>query len=775
VGKGQYDASAGYVYTPNNVVSALTVTLTRSDTAKLGVPATVTIPAGSYYAYFDVAGKDTANSVRIIASASGYQGDTAYYRVMSPKVFSNSGGTYNNFSNGNNFYVYAADSLGNTHTRSTALTVSITVRDTSVVQIDSSTVTIAAGAYYNGSAHTSIRGIGSTWVVVSAAGHASDSTMYTVNTPKLSFSFYSSILGRRQYYGPSSYYVSTPDYVSAPLTLTITQKQPAVDSLTAASLTIPTSSYYQYFGFTAKANGADTLIVSAPGYLPDTAFIRVSSPRFYPPSISSTALTTSPQSSVYLYAADSTNNTHQVMDTIVVRVTSSDTTVIKPAQSVIRIVPGSSYAVLYYNYFGPGTASLTFTDSAGVYPSVTTNTVTVTGPSLLFSSGSLTLGMRQTSGSSNYYVYTQNNVASAVTVNLTSTDTRVISVPATVTIPAGSYYAYFPVVALDTVGTIQIQATATGFGPATPMTAQVTQPYFYLSTNSTPRTTSGPQSITVYSRDANGSSRATTEAVTVTLTSSSGAVALIDSATVTIPAGAYYSNTAKWTPVAVGSAQLSATDPRAAIYKYNTSTQNVSVSNPAASLSWSNIKLGLGQYTDQYASTSDYMTAATTVTLGHVGSVKVSIPSSVTIPSSGYYSYFRASGSAVGTDSVTASIASPYHVPDTAYVVVDSGRVDPISSWPSTLVVGDSVLVTMYARDVDGNTHSVLAAETFSISATSGLEIRKGNAVVTSLTIPADASSVSFYVKGTSAGSRTATITNSKYRTFITPAVSVTP
>lgn len=776
LGKGQFDQNA-YVYTPNNVVSPLTVTLARSDTTKLTVPATVTIPAGSYYAYFNIAGIDTAASVAVVATAPGYQGDTSYVRVTSPALDLTTSGTYNALGPGTALTVYAEDSLGNVHTRIAPLVVSIVSRDTSIVKVDSASVTIPASQYYHNSSRMLPVGTGTTWIVVTAPGHRTDSSQFTVITPKLNFSFTTAVLGLRQYYGPTSYYVYTPDNRTTPLTVTLSQRSAAVDSLSADSLTIPTASYYAYFGFAGLATGTDTIIASAPGYLPDTAYVRVTSRRINASGLPATALTTSPQGTITVYASDSTNNNHPTLDTLVIRVTSSDTTVLKPTQEYVRIPRGTYYVYTYYNYFGPGTASLTFADSTGVMPSVTSNTVTVTGPSLAFSSTSATYGMRQTSGSTGFYVYTQNNVASAVTVNLVSTDTRVATVPVSVTIPAGSYYAYFGVTAQDTVGTIQIQATATGFGPAPPMTVQVTQPKFAISTGSSVRTTSGVQTITVYAQDANGTNHYTTEPVTVTLASSSGAVAAVDSTTVTIPAGAYYTQAARWTPVTVGSAQLSASDSRAAIYKYNTATFNVSVAVPNVSFNYGTDYLGLGQYTDAwYVQTPDNQAAATTVVLGHVGPTKATIPATTTIAAGLYYSYFRVVGSAVGTDTLTANIASPLHNPGASYVVVDSGRIDTFSNWPSaSLAVGDSVLVTLYTRDPNGNARSVLAATTFAISAGTGLEIHKGNAVVTSVTVPAETNSVQFYVKATAAGSPSATFTNPNYRTYTPPNVTVIP
>ena len=88
----------------------------------------MTIPAGSYYAYFTVNGVDTSTSTSLIATAPGYQGDTAYYRVSSPRLTMGGGGTYNNFTTSSpNVTVYSADSIGNAHYRTAPLTVTLTM------------------------------------------------------------------------------------------------------------------------------------------------------------------------------------------------------------------------------------------------------------------------------------------------------------------------------------------------------------------------------------------------------------------------------------------------------------------------------------------------------------------------------------------------------------------------------------------------------------------------------------------------------------------------
>jgi hypothetical protein len=784
LGKGQYEPNV-YVYTPNNVTSPLNVTLTSDAPAKATSEPSVTVPTGSYYAYFNVSALDTG-LVRFIATAPGYQPDTAFFRVSSPRVGISGGGTRNAFSPPAGFTLYASDSTHPhaAHYRSTPLAISLRSTDTTVIKVDSASATIATGLYYHNTAHVLSVGTGSAWLVAEAAGHRPDSVLYTVVTPKIQFSWNTYLLGRRQFRASTDLYVHVPDNRTSPLAVTITQTNAAIDSLAATSLTIPNGLYYAYLQPHAKGgNGIDTLIVSAPGYSPDTAFIRVSSPRlYYGGGLPSNAATTNPPVTVTIYATDSTNNAHYAMDTLVIRAVSSDTTVIKPAQQYFRLIKGNYYVQPQIQYVGPGTASITYSDSAGTgYASTTTNTVTVTGPSLVFGGTTARYGMRQRGSATDYYIYTQNNVASPVTVTLTSSAPVVATVPATVTIPTGSYYAYFTITAQDTVGTIQITASAPGFGPpATPVTVTVTQPRFVISTNANPRTTSGPQGITIYATDDQGNAHYVTENVTMNLASSSGAVFTVDSSQVTIVSGNYYNNLARVTPVGVGSAQLSATDPRAAIYKYNTGTQAINVSTPNLSFSWNNVTIGRGQYIDQsyyccfYIQTADNQAAPTTVTLGHAGAAKTSVPATVTIPTNLYYSYFRIDATSFGVDTLTASASSPFHNPDSAFVTIDSGTV-VLSGWPANRAVGDSALVTLTTRDPGGGTNMLnIAATTFALSSNANIEFRVGGAVVTSVVVPANNSQVQFYVKAKSSGSGTATISNANYKTF-SPAAIVIP
>jgi len=783
VGAGQYDPNV-YIQTPNNVTAPLAVSLANSNPTSVSVPSAVTIPTNTYYQYFNVVGNATG-AAQLIATATGYQADTASYTVTSPRLLASGSATLNNFGPGEYVTVYTADSLRTAHYRMSPLAVSVVSTDPSVITVDSSVVTVDSGTYYNSRAHLTPVGVGTARIIFTASGHVTlDTLTITVQQPKIQFSFTSALLGRRQSFaaGGNGFYIQTPDNRTSPLSATITQNHLDVDTLTTRTPTIPASTYYTYLDAFGLAYGTDTLIVAAPGYLPDTAFITVTTSKFISSNLPATTTTTNPPLGITVYAADSTGSAHYASDDVVVAAVSSDLNVLQPVERFFRILKSTHNTSTTVEVAGPGTASMTYSDSAGTgYLPVTTNTVTVTGPALTFSTSAQVLGMRQTSGPTGVYVQAPNNVATDLVVNLASTDPRVVTVPASVTIPVGTYYAYFTITAQDTLGTIQVQATATGYGAGT-TNVQVTQPKFVFSAATQLNTTSPPQNFTVYAADANGTAHYTSENVVVTLNSSAPSVAAIDSTIVTIPAGQYYTSAPKWGPgVSVGTAQLQATDARTtAFYKYNDGTLNVAVVEPSIGFSWGTTTLGIGQFIDGNVTVPDYAVNPITVGLAHAGTARTSTlvagqpVSSVVIPAQNYYTTIRVAGLSAGTDSLVMTATSPVHNPDSVYTVVGQGRVDPIGSWPSTLKAGDSVQVTLFPRDQVQSGHYVLDNTTFTLTPNAYIQFVSGGAVITSVVVPATGYFVNFYVKGVTAGTGSAVISATNYETYTTPNVTVT-
>ena len=771
VGAGQ-NRPDGYVYAPDNVTAPLVVRLASSNPTVAALPDSVIIPAGTYYAYYQLRGL-TPGTVRLTATATGYTSDSAFFSVTSPKLLVTGGGTYNNYSLPVAFTVYSADSLNGVHYANDTIRVSYSSSDTNIVRVTAPD-TILPGEYYSQSGRVSFIGVGTAWVRANAPGYRPDSVQYTVIQPKVEFSFSTYRIGRRLYRLPTDFYVYVPNNVAAPLTVTITQTNAAADSLSTTAPVIGSGIYYSYFGLAGLQTGTDTLIATAPGYLPDTAFVIVTSRSLSGGGITGTATTTTPPSATTVYITDSLGSAHYSLDTLLFSARSSNDAVLQPDSVGFRLPRGGYFVQPRVKFVGPGTASMTWSDSLGVgFGSLTSNSVTITGPALGFQNNAPVLGMRQYRLGTGAYVTIPNAVASPLLVRLLSTDPTVATVQDSVFIPAGQNYAYVDIRAQDVVGTVQIQASAVGYASAN-TTQQVTTPRFLLTVSSTVRTTQSPPFITVQAADANGSSHYVWEPVTVAFASSNPTAATVDSASVVIPAGNYYNSNARLLPVAPGTTTITASDSRVQSYRYNDATAAVGVVLPVLSNSWgtSPLRLAVGQWReDQYIATPDNQVTPLNVSLTRATNVSATA-ASIQIPGGTYYLYHRITGATLGIDTITYAAAG--HTSVRGAVIVGAGRVDALGAWPTSLTT-DSVAVTLYARDMDGSVRNVSVATTFNVSVSgSALDARFGGATVTSVTIPADAQSVTFYLRRLANGTATVTFTNANYTTQVAPVVTVT-
>jgi len=105
----------------------------------------------------------------------------------------------------------------------------------------------------------------------------------------------------------------------------------------------------------------------------------------------------------------------------------------------------------------------------------TSDVVTVTSPELKFSRNSVTVGKGLKTYYYEVYVYravngTASSGTDALIVNLSSSDAGKASVPATVTIPAGSSSTYFTVTGVDMTNGVPITVDASAAGYTAPAT-----------------------------------------------------------------------------------------------------------------------------------------------------------------------------------------------------------------------------------------------------------------------------------------------------------------
>ena len=144
-------------------------------------------------------------------------------------------------------------------------------------------------------------------------------------------------------------------------------------------------------------HGRDLVIASAPDRAPDTLVVRVTSPKIIAPTLWATPTVGLWFWPTYATVADSTGAAHDALDPVILRVTSSDQSVLE-VDTLIQVPPGSRLSEAHIiRVVGPGTAYVTYTDTAGIYPPATTNTVTITSTTFR-RSGSGLLGRSPSGG-----------------------------------------------------------------------------------------------------------------------------------------------------------------------------------------------------------------------------------------------------------------------------------------------------------------------------------------------------------------------------------------
>jgi hypothetical protein len=172
--------------------------------------------------------------------------------------------------------VYAEDANGNIHPVNADLVVTLQTSSPGVAAIDSSVVTIVKDQYYSNIAKWTPGSVGTAQLTASDNRDirypATQSTAnVTVNMPAASLGFSTTPLGIGQYFDT---YVTLPNATTAPLDVLLTHAATPRTS-TPASVTIPKSSYYQYFRITGTSAGMDTITASPPGHTPAVGMVSV--------------------------------------------------------------------------------------------------------------------------------------------------------------------------------------------------------------------------------------------------------------------------------------------------------------------------------------------------------------------------------------------------------------------------------------------------------------------------------------------------------------------
>jgi hypothetical protein len=477
---------SNYVSIPDVAPSPVTVTLAghrpASDTLSVS---TVTIAQGSSTsAPFEVVAVDSTGSDSITADATGFvQGFGRFSAVPAALTLSSPGTTHLTTEPAQLIYLYTRmrPYPYYAQTPATPITVGIRSSDSTVIRIDSAgivirgdsaTSVVTTGQYYG---YLKVRyvGPGTAYLRISAPGFSPDSTSpISVTGPSLHISNPTVTVGQSQIF--TGQYVYVDNIVTgSPLVVHLTRSDstasPAnqVFGLSADSVIVTVGSYYSNaLEITGRSTGSALLIARATGYTQATVAVSVGQPQLFVPSTLSLYVG-APPTSAYVYSQDQGGNYRAVATPTVVSTSSSDATVAIADSATLTIATGANYATTGVRGLKTGSTAMVFSS-----PSYKPDTIVVSvDTARLFLPTGVTVPVGQTV-TNTMYVQIPFVPGSPVTVNLTSSNPSVLTVPSSVTIPTNSTYVYITVTGVA-AGSATLSATATGFRPATPVSVTV--------------------------------------------------------------------------------------------------------------------------------------------------------------------------------------------------------------------------------------------------------------------------------------------------------------
>ncbi|MGH7645743.1 MAG: hypothetical protein ACREMR_09170, partial [Gemmatimonadales bacterium] len=315
-------------------------------------------------------------------------------------------------------------------------------------------------------------------------------------------------------------------------------------------MTVPSGSYYAYFLVGATAPGTATLTATAPGWISDTVTFRFSTPRLQAAGTYSMVAGDPSRGYWYGYTLDSLGYSHPVIDTVFVTAVSRNLAAVAVDVPSAKVNPGNSSstasnALRALPTAGGDSAWIVLT-APGYRPD--SFLVQVTQPTLTFVNsaypytGQLGLG-----------TFVQN--AGYVQIPYVRPDTfwvvfghsrrGVLGGPDSVAILPGATYRYYDVqtdsAGVDTVSIVRATGYVVSGSPIVYRTVPLrVRPYSYPSTL---YTISPPNRVNAIVVDSiYGQARPLLAPLTVNLVSRNPTAFALDSPTVTIPAGQYFSN-----------------------------------------------------------------------------------------------------------------------------------------------------------------------------------------------------------------------------------------
>ena len=766
IGAGQL-RSAIPVELPKAATHTVSVAVRSLDTRVIAVQDTsFTIAPGWTYPRTGPSGATLVGTApgagRVVVEAdSGFAPDTVSVVVTSPYV-----GVY--APNGTvgvagAIYVISEDSVGNWNASANAAgldSIHVVSADSAIIALDT-VVAIPAGAQYV-AFNVTPRRPGTVTLTASRTGYRSAAPIPTIVGGSLLsagiacdvyYSCPSSVTGVGLRSGPQDARVS----VSTPATRDVVVRFAGAKHVQLPdSVVIPIGSTEVRFGWNGVAIGTDSITVTADsGYNPTVLALGAGATTIsaelngnYNWAPDSALAGSSLPLVIRLY--DPTFTQRQPVDPVAFRITSTDSKIISPDSATVHLsVDLTQTQAIQVHYVQSGKATLTVSDSAGLFTPMTLGPTVVHAPALRFTSSSYSVGMRQTVDVN----VTLPSGAIGTEVRLRSSDERIAKAIAdrdtTNTYPYDQ--ASFTVEAYDTTGTIQLTATTSNGIDKGTIALTVTHGVLGMYVPSDPSLLD-QDTPDVSLLDEFGWQHPTTVPVAVTITSSHPDVVGPSPITFTIPSGASgASPDQSLSFLRTGMATLSARDAQGGYRAYRPVVDTVIVRQAQLYSYDGELRLAPGQ---RYQVDAGLAQLSRGTENAHFevrpGKSIAPIPDQV-IGGGSWDLYYDVVATAPGIDTVIVQVDG--YAPARTLVRVGQGTIsfDDQGGMPDSLAAGDSVAVALTAFGPQGNSNPQADSATFAIAyGGSGIVATDGTLTLSSVQVPAGATtSPVFWIKAT--------------------------
>ncbi len=746
--------------------TALSVSLTSTDPSVLRVlTPTLTLSTENSYGYGRIEGM-TAGTASIVASAPGIAPDTFTIQVFPPELQMGSytfGQTIDPDSSQRSVTTYISDGQ---NTWYAADTVRAKLRSTNpaVLLVTDSIVTFYPSLSYSTGGLFRAIAPGTAQILVDAPGMTPDtSALLTVRPPRLILTTTTFTVGRGLQ-GSVAVNRTTPNSTMLPFTVTV-QGTGGVTVLASAD-SFPIGTVNRQITIRSGIGaGPDTLIVSAAGMTPDTLFVVMANTRasFYNYT-TSLGLGSSYDFLSFRMLNVATALSQAARDTIWIRLTSRDTTVLKVSPDSVPLAPFLAITNVYGSMTGtaPGKAWLVATPtSLGAADSVQ---VTVRPPRLQLSDyGAVVMGMQEETYLYEYYVSRTEAFDSPLWVFLTSSAPGVVSVPDSVLMPANDYYAYFQMTSGDSTGSAMVTASADGFA-ISQMPVFVSRSRFeaYVDEDIA---VGGRVPLEVYRENSSYYAYRSLVPIPVRFTVTDTTIARMTPDTASTNTSSDYDYFEWLDGVAAGRTTVTVSDRRTGTFQQLLpAAYEFEVLSPRlySSTSASFITPGMWSGNSAYLYVDAFVDSIW-VQLGSVGG-RFAV-SSDSLLLEGYSSaFYQIRGITEGVD--TLVVTAPGFAPDSIIVRVTKGILQNGGTLPPTIRQGDSLQVTFSLSNSDNSPSYVEALpQTFTLATTSAIQTTLGTGPISTVEAAAGQSQISFWVKALAPGSGTLTITSPNFVT----------